>query len=120
MTLSKILLHPKKNKKRFDHDPQKLDHISRTYNQIQEYLICKINDNSYHDGTSALFDMFFEKEPHLNAVEIIYIFLKKFFCFLKDIFKASPSCLNKNRLIVNCFGLCWYLSKKFNWYLPYL
>ena len=86
MTLSKILLHPKKNKKRFDHDPQKLDHISRTYNQIQEYLICKINDNSYHDGTSALFDMFFEKEPHLNAVEIIIYLFKNIFLFFKRYF----------------------------------
>ena len=31
-------------------------------------MTCKSNNNSYHDGTSAFFDIFFEKDPHLNAV----------------------------------------------------
>ena len=62
MALSKILLHPKKNKKRFDHDPQKLDHISRTYNQIQEYLICKINDNSNIMMAQVLYSICFLKK----------------------------------------------------------
>ena len=60
----------------------KLDLISRTYNQInyrelQGYLICKSNNNSYHDGSSAFFDLFFEKDPHLNAVECFHSFSKK-------------------------------------------
>ena len=33
-------------------------------------MICKINKNSNHDGTSAFIRyIFFEKGPHLNAVE---------------------------------------------------
>ena len=31
-------------------------------------MICKSNNNSYHDGT-LFFDVFSEKDPHLNAVE---------------------------------------------------
>ena len=42
----------------------KFDHISRTYNQINsDYLICKSNNNSYHDGTSAFFRYYFRKRP---------------------------------------------------------
>ena len=34
------------------------------------YLISKSNKNSYDDGASNFFDVFFfEKGPHLNAVE---------------------------------------------------
>ena len=33
--------------------------------QLQEYLIYKSNNNSYHDGANV----FFEKYSHLNAVE---------------------------------------------------
>ena len=32
-------------------------------------MISKNNNNSYHDSTSAFFNVFFEKDPHLNAVE---------------------------------------------------
>ena len=32
-------------------------------------MICKSNNNSYHDGTSAFFNVFSEKDPELNAVE---------------------------------------------------
>ena len=31
----------------------------------------KSNNNSYHASTSASFDIFFEKDPHLNAAEFI-------------------------------------------------
>ena len=37
-------------------------------------MICKSNDNSYHDGASTFFDAFFEKDLHLNAVEYSVIF----------------------------------------------
>ena len=36
---------------------------------MQEYFICKSNSNSYHDGTSTFFNVFFEKDLHLNAAE---------------------------------------------------
>ena len=32
-------------------------------------MIYKSNNNSYHYGTNAFFDIFFEKDPHLNSVE---------------------------------------------------
>ena len=32
-------------------------------------MICKSNNNSHHDATSAFFYVFFEKDSHLNAVE---------------------------------------------------
>ena len=33
-------------------------------------MICKSNNNSHRDSTSAFFQFFFsEKDPHLNAVE---------------------------------------------------
>ena len=32
-------------------------------------MICKSNNNSYHDSRRAFFDVFFKKDPHLNAVE---------------------------------------------------
>ena len=35
-------------------------------------MICESNNNSYHDDTSAFFQFFFEKDPHLNAVECTY------------------------------------------------
>ena len=31
----------------------------------------KSNNDSYHDGTSAFFNDFSERDPHLNAVEHI-------------------------------------------------
>ena len=35
-------------------------------------MICKSNSNSYDDDTSAFFNVFLEREPHLNAVESIF------------------------------------------------
>ena len=32
--------------------------------------MCKCNSNSYHDGASAFFDISFEKDLHLNTIEI--------------------------------------------------
>ena len=34
-------------------------------------MICKSNNNSYHDSTCAFFLYILEKDPHLNAVEMI-------------------------------------------------
>ena len=33
-------------------------------------MICKGNNNSYHEDASAFFRCFFEQDPHLNVVEI--------------------------------------------------
>ena len=49
-------------------------------------MICKSNNNSYHDDTSAFFRCFSKKTSHLNAVEILkckndyFIRLGKKFC----------------------------------------
>ena len=32
-------------------------------------MITKSNNNSYYDGTSAFFNVFSEKDSHLNAIE---------------------------------------------------
>ena len=44
--------------------------LEPTIKLIKEYSICKSNNNSYHHGTSAFFDVFFEKDPHVNAVRM--------------------------------------------------
>ena len=52
-------------------------------------MICKSNNNSYHDGTSAFFNIFFEKDPHPNAVENN----KSFWSEIKNIFPCFASTL---------------------------
>ena len=59
--------------------------VESTIKLLQEYLISERNNNSYHDGTSAFFSMFFsEKNPHLNAVAPIL-----FNIFLSDLFLCN-------------------------------
>ena len=54
--------------------------LKPTIKLITEIFDCKINNNSYYDGTSAfvrclMFDAFSEKDPHLNAVEFFPTFI---------------------------------------------
>ena len=41
---------------------------------ITENLICKSNNNSYNNGTSAFYDVFWEKDPHLNVIVPMMLF----------------------------------------------
>ena len=42
-------------------------------------MISKSNNNSFHDDTSAFFNVFSEKDAHLNAVEVVTRFCCIFF-----------------------------------------
>ena len=48
--------------------------LESTSNYLQEYFISKSNNNSYHDGTTAFFNVFFsEKRPDiLTSLRWIY------------------------------------------------
>ena len=89
------------------HISWKFDHISRTYNQINyRYIWFAKVTIIYHDGTSAFFNVFFEKDPHLNAIE--FLWMNNNFTWIIII------CLWKTSIygFIFCFCLCIQFKKK--------
>ena len=72
-------------------------------------MIFKSNNNSYHDGTSAFFNVLSEKDPHLNAVEYVQCH-KKLMEQSKGINKIEQyqTKLDRNFDVIFCVNLGCY------------